>query len=61
MSVAPGFVEIDVAASVLSGAVIGDEAAGQVQRDVLGEALAAAHVGWEAGFTPEGRAWSMQR
>ena len=28
---------------------------------MLGEALAAAHTGWEAGFTPEGRGWSLQR
>jgi GH15 family glucan-1,4-alpha-glucosidase len=40
---------------------IGNEAAGQIQRDVLGEALAAAYAGSEAGITPEGRGWSLQR
>jgi len=34
---------------------IGNEAAGQIQRDVLGEALAATYAAWKAGLTPEGR------
>jgi GH15 family glucan-1,4-alpha-glucosidase len=40
---------------------IGNEAAGQVQRDVFGEVLEAAHVGWVAGYPPNHRNWNLAR
>jgi GH15 family glucan-1,4-alpha-glucosidase len=40
---------------------VGNDAAGQVQGDVPGEVLAAAHVGREAGITPVQRGWELQR
>jgi GH15 family glucan-1,4-alpha-glucosidase len=40
---------------------IGNDAAGQVQGDVPGEVLAAAHVGRSAGIVPMERGWELQR
>jgi GH15 family glucan-1,4-alpha-glucosidase len=40
---------------------IGNDAAGQVQGDVPGEVLAAAHVGRTAGIVPMERGWELQR
>jgi GH15 family glucan-1,4-alpha-glucosidase len=40
---------------------IGNDAAGQVQGDVPGEVLAAAHVGRTAGIVPMERSWQLQR
>ncbi len=40
---------------------VGNDAAGQVQRDVPGEVLAAAHVGRVAGLPSAGRGWELQR
>jgi len=40
---------------------VGNDAAGQVQGDVPGEVLAAAHVGRVAGITPLERGWELQR
>jgi GH15 family glucan-1,4-alpha-glucosidase len=40
---------------------IGNDAAGQVQGDVPGEVLAAAHVGRTAGVVPMERGWELQR
>ena len=40
---------------------IGNDAAGQVQRDVVGELLEAAHVGWVAGYPPDDRNWKLAR
>ena len=40
---------------------IGNDAAGQVQGDVPGEVLAAAHVGRSAGVVPQERGWELQR
>jgi GH15 family glucan-1,4-alpha-glucosidase len=40
---------------------IGNDAAGQIQRDVPGEVLTAAHVGRAAGFVPTERGWGLQR
>jgi GH15 family glucan-1,4-alpha-glucosidase len=40
---------------------IGNDAAGQVQGDVPGEVLAAAHGGRTAGIIPIGRGWELQR
>jgi GH15 family glucan-1,4-alpha-glucosidase len=40
---------------------IGNDAAGQVQGDVPGEVLAAAHVGRTAGIVPMERGWQLQR
>jgi GH15 family glucan-1,4-alpha-glucosidase len=40
---------------------IGNDAAGQVQGDVPGEVLAAAHVGRTAGIIPMERGWQLQR
>jgi GH15 family glucan-1,4-alpha-glucosidase len=40
---------------------IGNDAAGQVQGDVPGEVLAAAHVGRVAGIVPVERGWELQR
>jgi GH15 family glucan-1,4-alpha-glucosidase len=40
---------------------IGNDAAGQVQGDVPGEVLAAAHVGRTAGIVPIERGWQLQR
>jgi GH15 family glucan-1,4-alpha-glucosidase len=40
---------------------IGNDAAGQVQGDVPGEVLAAAHVGRTAGIVPVERGWELQR
>ena len=40
---------------------IGNDAAGQVQGDVPGEVLAAAHVGRTAGIVPIERGWELQR
>ena len=40
---------------------VGNDAAGQVQRDVPGEVLAAAHVGRVAGLSSAGRGWELQR
>jgi GH15 family glucan-1,4-alpha-glucosidase len=39
---------------------VGNDAAGQVQGDVPGEVLAAAHVGRVAGITPLERGWELQ-
>jgi GH15 family glucan-1,4-alpha-glucosidase len=39
---------------------IGNDAAGQVQGDVPGEVLAAAHVGRTAGIVPMERGWELQ-
>jgi GH15 family glucan-1,4-alpha-glucosidase len=40
---------------------IGNDAAGQVQLDVPGEVLGAAHVGRAAGIMPSERGWELQR
>ena len=40
---------------------VGNDAAGQVQGDVPGEVLAAAHVGRAAGIVPLERGWGLQR
>src|SRR5215212_3050683 len=40
---------------------VGNDAAGQVQRDVPGEVLGAAHVGRAAGIVPMERGWGLQR
>jgi GH15 family glucan-1,4-alpha-glucosidase len=40
---------------------IGNDAAGQIQRDVPGEVLGAAHVGRAAGIVPMERGWGLQR
>ena len=40
---------------------VGSDAAGQVQGDVPGEVLGAAHVGRTAGIVPIERAWELQR
>jgi GH15 family glucan-1,4-alpha-glucosidase len=40
---------------------IGNDAAGQVQLDVPGEVLGAAHVGRAAGVIPSERGWELQR
>ena len=40
---------------------VGNDAAGQVQGDVPGEVLGAAHVGRTAGIAPIERAWELQR
>ena len=40
---------------------VGNDAAGQVQGDVPGEVLAAAHVGRTAGIVPIERGWELQR
>jgi GH15 family glucan-1,4-alpha-glucosidase len=40
---------------------IGNDAAGQVQLDVPGEVLGAAHVGRAAGITPSERGWGLQQ
>jgi GH15 family glucan-1,4-alpha-glucosidase len=40
---------------------VGNDAAGQVQGDVPGEVLAAAHVGRTAGIVPMERSWELQR
>jgi GH15 family glucan-1,4-alpha-glucosidase len=40
---------------------VGNDAAGQVQGDVPGEVLGAAHVGRTAGIVPIERAWELQR
>jgi GH15 family glucan-1,4-alpha-glucosidase len=40
---------------------IGNDAAGQVQLDVPGEVLGAAHVGRAAGIMPSQRGWDLQR
>jgi GH15 family glucan-1,4-alpha-glucosidase len=40
---------------------IGNDAAGQLQGDVPGEVLAAAHVGRTAGIIPIDRGWQLQR
>ena len=40
---------------------IGNDAAGQVQLDVPGEVLRAAHVGRAAGIMPTERGWELQR
>jgi GH15 family glucan-1,4-alpha-glucosidase len=40
---------------------IGNDAAGQVQGDVPGEVLAAAHLGRTAGIIPIERGWQLQR
>jgi GH15 family glucan-1,4-alpha-glucosidase len=40
---------------------VGNDAAGQVQRDVPGEVLAATHVGRTAGILPMERSWELQR
>jgi GH15 family glucan-1,4-alpha-glucosidase len=40
---------------------IGNDAAGQVQGDVPGEVLAAAHAGRTAGIVPMERGWELQR
>jgi len=39
---------------------VGNDAAGQVQRDVPGEVLGAAHVGRAAGIVPMERGWGLQ-
>jgi GH15 family glucan-1,4-alpha-glucosidase len=40
---------------------VGNHAAGQVQHDVPGEVLGAAHIGRAAGITPSQRGWELQR
>ncbi len=40
---------------------VGNDAAGQVQGDVPGEVLGAAHVGRTAGIVPMERGWELQR
>jgi GH15 family glucan-1,4-alpha-glucosidase len=40
---------------------VGNDAAGQVQQDVPGEVLAAAHVARTAGIAPTERGWELQR
>jgi GH15 family glucan-1,4-alpha-glucosidase len=40
---------------------VGNDAAGQVQLDVPGEVLEAAHVGRAAGIMPSERGWELQR
>jgi GH15 family glucan-1,4-alpha-glucosidase len=40
---------------------VGNDAAGQVQLDVPGEVLRAAHVGRAAGIMPSERGWELQR
>ena len=40
---------------------VGNDAAGQVQGDVPGEVLGAAHVGRAAGIVPMERGWELQR
>jgi GH15 family glucan-1,4-alpha-glucosidase len=40
---------------------VGNDAAGQVQGDVPGEVLGAAHVGRAAGIAPMERGWELQR
>ena len=40
---------------------VGNDAAGQVQGDVPGEVLGAAHVGRTAGIVPMERSWELQR
>jgi GH15 family glucan-1,4-alpha-glucosidase len=40
---------------------VGNDAAGQVQLDVPGEVLGAAHVGRAAGIMPSERGWGLQR
>ncbi|MBA2713415.1 MAG: glycoside hydrolase family 15 protein [Rubrobacteraceae bacterium] len=40
---------------------VGNDAAAQVQGDVPGEVLAAAHLGRAAGITPMQRGWELQR
>ena len=40
---------------------VGNDAAGQVQGDVSGEVLGAAHVGRAAGIAPMERGWKLQR
>ena len=40
---------------------VGNDAAGQVQGDVPGEMLGAAHVGRTAGIVPMERGWELQR
>ena len=40
---------------------VGNDAAGQVQLDVPGEVLGAAHIGRAAGIMPSRRGWELQR